>query len=232
MKIIGLTGGIACGKSTVVSSLRRAGLPVIDMDSVAHRVHTDAAVRRRIVAAFGAGVLGADGETDRKKLGDVIFSDDDKRRTLNRIMQAPLARALFRAVLWHFAVGTPVVVLDAPLLFEVKALRSICAKVLVVHVSADVQIERLMARDKDGQADAERRIAAQMPLAQKVAMADIVVDNDGSEEALRARVEALAVDIQAFSWHRLVGGPTLLAVVVLALSGLLWLSWQSTAAKL
>lgn len=205
MRIVGLTGGIACGKSTVVDLLRENGIGgVVDMDVVTREVQArGSATFRRLVATFGEGIVGEDGELDRKRLGDVIFADAEKRRALNRIMQPALAMGMLRKLAYHFCVGTPVVILDAPLLFEVKPLRSICAETLVVYVDGDTQLERLMRRDQRGRDDAVQRIASQMPLEEKRALADVVIDNSGSRADLDASVKSVLPRLTRFTWHRI-----------------------------
>ena len=212
MKIVGLTGGIACGKSAVSTLLRDThSLPLVDADLIAKEALDDGApAYHKVVAAFGQGILepaaaaAADGDRpvdlsgaaagrpiDRKKLGEIVFNDVALRRKLNGIVSGYIARGMGWEVLKHFALGTPVIVLDVPLLYETGANRA-CSEVVVVSVTPATQLARLTKRDTSTEQEASARINSQMPLADKVERADIVVDNDGSEEALAQRVASLA----------------------------------------
>lgn len=190
MLVVGLTGGIATGKSSATAWLRGEGVRVVDMDEVARVVvqpgwRALAAIRRR----FGDGVLLADGALDRAELGRRVFADPAERRALNRIMQLPLAAELLRRLAAAFAAGCPVVVVDAPLLFE-SGLHRLARRVVVVAAPEGAQRERLMARDALTAEEARARVEAQMPLARKVARADHVVDNGGDREASAASLRA------------------------------------------
>ncbi|KAJ1445231.1 dephospho-CoA kinase, partial [Pelagophyceae sp. CCMP2097] len=191
MKIVGLTGGIASGKSTVSQLLREAAIPVIDADRVAH----DALLRgtlcyRLVVSRFGPHILDTSTlEVDRAKLGTIVFSDGAARKQLNGIMLPWIGLGLFFQVAFYFSAGAPVVVIDAPLLFETR-LDAACSLNVVVSVDKETQLRRLVGRDAQGEAEARRRIAAQpLSLAQKAARADVVIDNSQGLDALRANVE-------------------------------------------
>lgn len=246
MKIIGLTGGIASGKSSVSrclsserhvsSDLTKPGLPIVDLDLIARDAlmpGTDAF--HKVLQTFGNSIVkygpssGPDPDVpydqwriDRKKLGEIVFNDTSARRKLNGIMQRGIALRLAGALLYHFVVGTEVVVVDAPLLFE-TGLHKICATVVVVSVDASTQLRRLMARDGAGEADAAARIAAQpLSLEEKVARADVVLDNRGAKHELEAAVErALPSLLRVSLPQRLMSGPALLlaSAMVLVLAG-------------
>jgi dephospho-CoA kinase len=178
--IIGLTGNIACGKSTVLAQLARLGADTIDADRIVHDLYTPASpVSVAVAAAFGPGVLHLDGSVNRRALGAIVFADPDRLRQLERLTH-PAVRQRLEALL--AASTAPVVVIDAVKLIE-GGLAERCDSVWVVTCSPYQQLARLMARDGFDRAEAERRIAAQPPQAEKVARADVVIDNSGTRGA-------------------------------------------------
>lgn len=197
MQIIGLTGGIASGKSTVAAILRELGVTVIDADAVAREiVEPDRPAWRDIVAYFGAEILRSDRTLDRKKLGQIVFSDPDKRAVLNRITHPRVIermQELQEAAAIHRSGQDGLIVLDVPLLFE-AGLTGMVGQVWVVTVRPETQLRRLMERDGLSEAEARKRIAAQLPLAQKAARADRVIENNGTVEATRDAVERLVAE--------------------------------------
>jgi len=175
MRVLGLTGGISCGKSTVVKVIERSGVPVIDCDKIARQiVQPGSSGLKAIVKEFGKDVLQADGSLDRKGLGKIIFNDKEQRRKLNKITIPRITQTIIWSLFSHFIVGTPLVVIDAPTLYETKSLLPVCHSVIVVATTEEKQLEWLMARDKSGEKDAQARITAQMPLSSKVEMAEKV----------------------------------------------------------
>lgn len=118
MLVCGLTGGIGCGKSTVSASLREDGLAVIDLDDLGHSLLEWPSVRRAVRSQLGADVMCADGRIERKRLSALVFSSAEKRRMLNRIIHPRMLLALLCKLAYHFACGTTILILDAPLLFE------------------------------------------------------------------------------------------------------------------
>eukprot|EP00271_Cylindrocystis_brebissonii_P007966 TRINITY_DN2194_c0_g1_i3.p1 TRINITY_DN2194_c0_g1~~TRINITY_DN2194_c0_g1_i3.p1 ORF type:complete len:235 (-),score=13.25 TRINITY_DN2194_c0_g1_i3:421-1125(-) len=231
MRIVGLTGGIATGKSTVSRELGRRGLPIIDADEIAHdAVSPGTAGYRSVVAAFrriGVEILKSDGEIDRAKLGELVFRNPDQRRLLNRTLQPHIALALISRLFHFWLQGTRVVVLDAPLLFETK-LNYITHPTIVVHCSHATQLSRLMERNTDlTQEQAEARIDAQMPTRSKVARANIVIDNSGNLEELTRQVEEVYAAItQPLNFRELIlsragMGATLGTVLVAVLVALI-----------
>jgi dephospho-CoA kinase len=180
VKLIGLTGGIASGKSAVARMLRARGVPVIDADQLARDVvapGTDGL--RAIVERFGAGVLLDDGTLDRKKLGAVVFGDDAARRDLNAITHPRVAQLAMEKLEALRASGAPVAVYEVPLLFE-NNLEGMMDATVLVAARDDVQLARLMARDGIDEAAARARMNAQMPLAEKRKRATFVLENDGT----------------------------------------------------
>ena len=184
---IGLTGGIASGKSSVGRLLAARGLPLLDADVYAREALAPGSPGAgAVLERYGAGVRAPGGEIDRAALGQIVFSDGAERRWLEELVH-PLVRARFAAEL-EALVAEPLVVLVVPLLFE-AGLEALCSEVWLVDCNETQQLQRLMARDGLGEADARARIAAQWPLARKRQLADVVLNNRGGPEQLAALVE-------------------------------------------
>lgn len=189
MKRIGLTGGIASGKSTVARLLAARGVPVVDADALAREVVAPGTPGLAAIAARWPSVVCA-GELDRKALGAIVFADSAERRALEAITH-PLIRAeAARRMAAARDAGHPVVVYEAALLFENDLDRELDATLLVA-LPPELQVERLRARDGVSEADARARIRSQMPLEQKAARATYVIDNSGDLDALRLRVDEI-----------------------------------------
>lgn len=190
-QVVGLTGGIASGKSTVSGLLSQVGFPIIDADLVAHRLQQPGQPGfERLVERFGRSIVTMDGSLDRQRLGQFVFNNQDARNQLNQVMQ-PLIRETIMGQLTGFTkAAVPVVILDVPLLFE-QGYDEDCDLVVVVTVDKATQLARLMKRDGLSQAAAQARVAAQMPLNEKAARADIVIDNNGDDNHLRQQVAQL-----------------------------------------
>ena len=189
--VYGLTGGIACGKSTVAAMFREHGVGVVEADLVAREVvlpGTDAL--REIAITFGHAVLDEHGELRRKVLGELVFGNPSALAQLNAITHPRIAALGMRRLIELQQSSAPYLLYEAAILVEQGAHKNF-AGLIVVRVSPEVQLARLMARDGAGEADARARIASQMPLEQKVALADWVIDNGGSEAETRAAVDAL-----------------------------------------
>jgi dephospho-CoA kinase len=192
MRFVGLTGGIGSGKSTVAEMLRARGAVVIDSDVLAREVVEPGtpgfdAVR----AAFGSDVV-SEGRLDRTALAAIVFADPDRRAALEAIVHPEVARRAAEIVATHAGTDA-VVVLDSPLLIETGRHRDV-ELVIVVSAEPETQIGRLVARGMD-EADARARLAAQMPLAEKAEVADVVLDNEGSLEDLEGQVDRLWADL-------------------------------------
>jgi len=186
--IIGLTGGIASGKSTVAKMLRELAIPVIDADEIAREVvqiGEDAYLQ--IVEQFGEGILQEDKNIDRLKLGSIVFNDEAKRKLLNRIVHPAIRQKMMQKKEEYVSVGEQTVVLDIPLLFE-SNLTHLVHKTIVVYVDDQIQLERLMERNGFSKEEAEVRIRAQLPLKEKVKKADAVIDNNGSLAQTKAQL--------------------------------------------
>lgn len=190
-KLIGLTGGIATGKSTVSTLLRLSGYPVIDADQLVRQLQTaHSKGLERLTAVFGSGILNADQTLNRQALGSLVFSDQTKLAKLNMVMQPLIRDEILRQVKNYQKQQIPYVTLDAPLLFE-ENYADECDLVVVVATDHQIQVQRLMKRNGYSQAEAEQRIDSQMPLAEKKRLADIVIDNNGSKEELKRQVAGL-----------------------------------------
>lgn len=199
--LIGLTGGIACGKSTVLAMLAAFGARTIDADRVTHRVQQPGTpVHRKITAAFGQQITtGPGGAIDRRKLGAIVFGDPVKLRQLEQIVH-PAVRAEIRAFIDEVAgaggygtrlrpIERPVVVLDAIKLLE-SGWADECDQIWVVTCPEEEQINRLRARRAMSEEEARQRVAAQPPQSSRLDRATVVIDNGGTELQTRAQVEA------------------------------------------
>jgi len=180
---IGLTGGIASGKSTVSRMLRERGALIVDADQISREiVMPGSPVLQKIADEFGQEVLLESGELNRKKLGSIIFSDEEKRLKLNAIMHPPIRAEMLRRIGQYEAeYPDKLIVADIPLLYE-SNLQHMFSEVMVVYVPFPVQIARLMERDGLTESQALERIRSQMPLEDKRRLADVVIDNSGSLE--------------------------------------------------
>ncbi|XP_037666045.1 dephospho-CoA kinase domain-containing protein [Choloepus didactylus] len=180
MFLVGLTGGIASGKSSVIQVFQQLGCAVIDVDVIArHVVQPGYPAHQRIVEAFGTVVLLENGDINRKVLGDLIFNQPDLRRLLNSITHPEIRKEMVKETFKYFLRGYRYVILDIPLLFETKKLLKYMKHTVVVYCDRDTQLARLMQRNKLSHQDAEARIASQLPLIDKARLAHHVLDNSG-----------------------------------------------------
>lgn len=187
---VGLTGGIATGKSTVSRWFILNGIPVIDLDAIVKRLQAPGTRVVWAIAALFPECVSRDGVLDRDRLGRRIFSNANERRKLNQLMRGPIQRAICTHLAAHWIRGSTLVVLDAPLLFETPALLRICALFIVVSAPSDMQLSRLCDRDGLSRQHAMHRIEAQMPLADKVARAHVVLDNSSDLDHLFSQCES------------------------------------------
>jgi dephospho-CoA kinase len=196
--LVGLTGGIATGKSTVSEMLRGLGAEIIDADRLAREVvEPGQPAFKQIVAEFGAGIVGADGALDRKKLGAIVFADPERRKRLEALTH-PAIRARFQARLDELVAQgfEGLVFFDAPVMIESGNYKHMDRMVVVVTDEA-TQMARLRARDGTDDAEGRRKIASQMPLAEKAKLADHVIDNSGDREATAAQVRRVVAALTA-----------------------------------
>lgn len=195
MRIVGLTGGIASGKSSVSNLFKANDIPVVDADLVARDIlKKGTGGWKKVVKAFGEGILQPDGEVDRPKLGQIVFSNPEKRKLLNRLLAPYISSGIFYEILKLWMKGFKVIVLDVPLLFEAK-MDKWTKPIIVVWVDPETQLQRLMLRDRTSEDDARNRINAQMSLDLKRTKADIVVDNTGSLEDLKEKFQSVLFEV-------------------------------------
>ena len=189
--VLGITGGIASGKSSVAAIFAEFGAAVVSADRLAREaVAPGTATLAALVEAFSPQILAATGELDREVLGRLVFADPAARERLNAITHPAIARLSTARLSALRHAGLPLVVYEAPLLFEAGAQQRV-DRVLVVVTEPGVQRRRLAERDGLAPAEIDRRIAAQWPQSEKVARADFVIDNSGTLEQTRAQVSAL-----------------------------------------
>lgn len=186
---VGLTGGIATGKSTVSKLLMVRGLPVVDADVLAREaVQIGTVVHAEIVQAFGPDAVLSDGQLNRKRIGEIVFRDPVRLQWLESVIH-PEVRRLAEAKRRELqSQGHQVAFYDVPLLFE-KKMESLFDRVVVVACSPELQLQRLIARDGLTEEEAKRRIATQLPITDKVKKADEVIVNDGSLQDLERAVD-------------------------------------------
>ncbi|RMH72187.1 MAG: dephospho-CoA kinase [Gemmatimonadetes bacterium] len=199
IKMIGLTGGIASGQTTVAQLLAAKGAQVIHGDVIARQVvEPGSVVLDQLVQAFGARILTADNRLDRSYLGQLVFADPALKRKLDQLIRPALRAELCNQIQiarWR-ACGsqTPVVVVDAALIFEWHS-RQFFDRIVVVYTTDEVRLNRLMARDQLSQPAALQRISAQLPLSVKADLADDVIDNSNGLELTQQQVD--------YFWRRL-----------------------------
>ncbi|KOF11713.1 dephospho-CoA kinase [Planococcus glaciei] len=178
--IIGLTGSIASGKSTVSAMLAEMGYPIVDADKVARLVvEPGSETLEKIRVLFGEEVILPDGTMDRKKVGELIFNDPASRKKLNDVIHPAIRMEMLRQRGEFLDQGFETVIMDIPLLFESR-LQHLVDKVLVVSVTEEHQLKRLMERNDLSEKEARARIASQLPMSVKEEGADAVIYNNGS----------------------------------------------------
>jgi len=197
VKLVGLTGGIASGKSTVAKILQSLGAAIVNADDLAREVvEPGHEAWKEIVAAFGADILQSDQTLDRQKLRTLIFNQPEARKRLESIIH-PRVRALAEERIRQYAAaGYPVVIYEVPLLFEGN-LQEWLRPVILVACDVETQTARLQNRDHLTAADAEKHIAAQMSLKDKRRLADYVIENNGSLEDLERQTRQILEELKA-----------------------------------
>ena len=194
MRVIGLTGGIACGKSTISAALREMGASIIDGDVLSRELTAPngpalPAIRER----FGGAVFYPDGTLNRRALGAIIFDSDEARAQLDAIMQPMLRQMILDGIEDARRSGALLCVLDMPLLYE-AGLDGLCDRVWCAWLPRETQLERLMARDGFTREEAEARLRSQLPADEKAARADVVIDTSGSIQYTRDKLTPLVAD--------------------------------------
>ncbi|WP_405102479.1 dephospho-CoA kinase [Oceanobacillus sp. FSL H7-0719] len=189
--VIGLTGSIASGKSTVSLMFDDFNVPVIDADKLAREVvYPGEEAYEEVVRTFGNGILREDNTLDRKRLGEIVFTDESKRKQLNGILHPAIRKRMTEKRDALIADGAKCVVLDIPLLFESR-LEHFVDKIIVVYVDEEIQLNRLMERNEFTKEEALQRIHSQMPVKEKANLADAVIDNNGSKFASLEQLEKI-----------------------------------------
>lgn len=186
--IAGLTGGIASGKSTVSSIFRSFGVEIADADITAKKISEREDVIQEIGKIFGKDVLSAEGQIDRVKLKEVVFSDKNKLIQLNNIIH-PKVMEEFKKIKENTS-KNDIIIFDIPLLFE-AGMDKMCDTVILVYADREMQIERIKARDGVSRELAEKIIDAQMSLEDKKEKSDIHIENNGTQEELKKKVEVI-----------------------------------------
>lgn len=190
-QIIGITGGIASGKSTVSLYLQELGFTIVDADLASRAVvEPGEEAYHQVVEAFGEDILLTDGNIDRVKLGSIIFNDQEKRLLLNGIVHPAVRNWMRVKTEAALSSGEETVFMDIPLLFESK-LTFMVDRTLLIYVDEQVQLKRLMNRNGLSETEALARINSQMPLADKKALADAVIDNNGDINETKRQVKAI-----------------------------------------
>ena len=194
MKIVGLTGGISSGKSTVSSYLKQLKIPVIDADEVARKVvepNSQGAIEIR--KAFGSDVFEEDGSLNRQKLGALIFSNKENRQKLDDLLQPLIKIMILDEIEEYRQKGENMIVLDLPLLFE-KQYEELCEEIIVVYIPKELQLERLMRRNQYTNQEALSRIDSQLSIEEKRKRATVLLDNQGTIQQLYQQVEQWLVE--------------------------------------
>ncbi len=201
-RIVVLTGGIGSGKSTVAGLLAERGATLIDADAIVHELQAPGQpLLREIAEAFGAELIDPSGALDREALGARVFRDPGQRARLNAIVHPAVGAEVARRLAAARERGDALVVVDIPLYFEGRARGAATAsalpadQVLLVYVPEALQLERTVRRDGCSPDEARRRIASQLPIEEKRALADVVFDNSGSPDETRRQVEAWLQDL-------------------------------------
>ncbi|CAM2829978.1 dephospho-CoA kinase [Dellaglioa algida] len=186
--ILGLTGGIATGKSTVSHIFKNSNVPVIDADIIARQVvEPKSETLKMIINEFGEKYLMENGALNRKKLGKLVFNDGAALEKLNGVIHPAIRKEILAQIQFQKKLGSPVIVLDMPLLFE-QNYQIICDAVMVVFVPETTQLKRLINRDGLTSDEAQLRIKAQWPIQKKKDLADFVIDNSTTVAVTRGQV--------------------------------------------
>ena len=194
MKIVGLTGGISSGKSTVSSYLKQLKIPVIDADEVARKVvepNSQGAIEIR--RTFGSDVFEEDGTLNRQKLGELVFSNAENRQKLDDLLQPLIKIMILEEIEAYRQKEENMIVLDLPLLFE-KQYEELCEEIIVVYIPRELQLERLMRRNQYTKQEALSRIDSQLSIEEKRKRATVLLDNQGTIQQLYHQVEQWLVE--------------------------------------
>lgn len=191
MTLVGLTGGIASGKSTVARMFSELGARVIDVDALAHRVmEPGRRAYKEVLERFGDDVRDAGGDIDREKLGRMVFSDESARKALEHITHPMIGAEILKEIGALRAQGEKNIIVEAPLLVE-AGMHAWLRPFIVVSVDEETQIDRLIRRNGYSREEALRRVRAQMPIDKKTALADYTIDNSGDLDLTRSQVRSI-----------------------------------------
>ncbi len=197
MLVVGLTGGIASGKSTVGRMFREAGIPVICADELAHEVvRPGSPALDEIRQTFGDEFIDSEGNLNRAAMASLVFEDQDKRKELESIIHPRVADEQEKLIREFALQGYEIVIVDVPLLYETR-LESSFDMVLVAYVPPEVQIQRLTARDRITESEARARLDAQLPIDKKKELAAAVIDNSGPLEHTKEQVLRIIEELRA-----------------------------------
>ncbi len=183
MLVLGLTGNIGCGKSSLSKIFEEKGIAIIDADIISRKILEDRETLNEVYKEFGEDIKNNNGELNRKKLASIVFNDDNQLKKLNNITHPRIKNNIYSKIQSYKNDKNTLVVVDAALLIEAEYL-DIINKLLVVTCKKDVQIERIVKRDSCSEDEAMSRISAQMEQNEKVKYADYTIDNSGSKEEL------------------------------------------------
>lgn len=187
--VLGLTGGIASGKSLVSHYFLSQNIPVVDGDLIAREVVAKGSrTLVKLVETFGGEILSPEGSLNRKKLGKIIFEDEKARKKLDELMDAAIRKKVLKRIEEAKKSDIPLIVLDLPLLFE-RNYQENTDGIMVVVVTEDIQLKRLMKRDQLTKPEALQRLKAQLPLLEKAKKGDFLIDNNGSKEETLKQVD-------------------------------------------
>ncbi len=191
--IVGITGGIACGKSNVCQNIRDLGYTVLDCDKISYELSLKGnIVYKEIIEAFGSDYLLSDGQIDRRKLGKLIFSNEESRILLNSISHPHIKNELLRQI---NSLSDKLVFIEVPLLFE-SGFNELCNCVICIYLERELQIKRLMERDLIDREYAITKISSQMDLERKKLLADYIIDTKGSFDDTKKQVEKIIKEIK------------------------------------
>jgi len=202
MFLVGLTGGVATGKSTVSNMFRDLGIPVIDADAMARRiVEPGRKAWRAIKEEFGQCVFHENGELNRAALRTIIFEDEDQRQKLNKITHPEIYKEMIWEAIKCALQGHQFILMDLPLLFEAGVMVPYMHKIIVVTCEEDLQLQRLMEQRHLSERESKLMIGAQMPLDQKAVRADFVIENSGSIEDTKHQIRRINRKIGSSYFH-------------------------------
>lgn len=190
MLVIGLTGNIGCGKSSLSKILKENSLDIIDADIISREIMNDQDILESVFETFGNSVKSIDGTLDRKKLGDIVFNSDEKLLSLNNITHPAIKNKIKKNIIDISMLGKNVAIVDAALLIEGGFL-DIVDKLIVVTCNGDIQLNRVMKRDNLGREEVINRINSQMNQNEKAKFADYIIDNSGDINELEYEAKKL-----------------------------------------